>query len=180
MLDMVLKSYTTTKIATYNFGNTTTTNTFDFSDWLNGATAGLVVLAIFAFLIVLAAIILIVISNCKIFSKAGEKWWKALIPMYNSWIETRISGLAWWWYLIFVVLTAITTGPKSNFILAMMLYLTSFNYCYCIAKKFGKSDGFAVLMSLLPFIGLPILAFGGAKYDSKVKVDKNGIFEIKK
>ena len=33
-----------------------------------------------------------------------------------------------------------------------------------MAKKFGKSNGFAVLVALLPIIGLPILAFGSAQY----------------
>ena len=47
-----------------------------------------------------------------------------------------------------------------------------------MAKKFGKSTGFAVLMAFLPVIGLPILAFGSAKYDKDAKVDANGIFSV--
>ena len=149
---------------------------------LAGASAIVVVLVVILALIALAAIVLIIISNCKLFKKAGEAWWKALIPLYNSWVETKITGLAWWWFLIFVVLTALMARETSsnNFVLYMALLLTSFNYNFNLAKKFGKTNGFAVLNTLLPIIGLPILAFGSAKYDKDAKVDENGIFSIKK
>ena len=139
------------------------------------------VAGIVVFLIALAIIILIVIANCKIFAKAWEKWWKGLIPLYNSWIETKIAGLAWWWFLIFVALSYLVAGNVNNVnsIAAISLVLTSFNYCYNICKKFGKSNGFAVLCTFLPFIGLPIIAFGSAKYTKDAKVDPNGIFSIK-
>ena len=175
MLDVLLKT-TTTKAPTI-FGTSTTTTSTDF--W-SGLSTALLVLVIFAIIIGLAVAILMIVANCKIFAKAGEKWWKALIPMYNSWVETRIAGLAWWWYLIFVGLTAALVGPKANYVLSIMLALTSFNYCFNMAKRFGKSTGFAVLMAFLPVIGFPILAFGSAKFDASAKVDKNGIFAITK
>ncbi len=139
-----------------------------------------IALAIIIGIIVLAVLILIIIANCKLFKKAGEEWWKALIPLYSSWIETKITGLAWWWFLIFAGLTALigTKFGESNFVVSMGLILTSFNYNYNLAKKFGKSNGFAVLSTILPVIGLPILAFGSAKYDKAAKVDKNGIFTM--
>ena len=148
---------------------------------VNGASVAVIILAIVGALIALAVAVLIIISNCKIFKKAGEKWWKGLIPLYNSWVETRITGLGWWWFLIFAVLTAVL-GAKDdlNFVVYMGLLLTSFNYNYNLAKKFGKTNGFAVLSTLLPIIGLPILAFGSAQYNADAEVDENGIFSIKK
>jgi hypothetical protein len=177
MLDLFLKT-TTTKVNPFNY--TTTTNETDFFKWLDGASAVLIVLAIFAFLIVTAICVLMIVANCKIFKKAGEDWWKALIPLYNSWVETRIAGLAWYWFLIFAGLTALVDSKWNSIVFGIGLCLVSFNYCYGIAKKFGKSAGFAVLMTLLPVIGFPILAFGSAKYDSNAKVDPNGIFSVKK
>lgn len=53
-----------------------------------------------------------------------------------------------------------------------------FNFNYNLSKKFGKTNGFAVLLTILPIIGVPILAFGSAKYQDNVKVDKNGIFAV--
>ena len=150
--------------------------------FLTGASIAVVILVIFVAVLAIAAIVLLLISNCKIFKKAGEAWWKGLIPLYNSWVETRITGLAWWWFIIFVVITALFSRntDEFNFVLYMSLILTSFNYNYNLAKKFGKTNGFAVFTTIFPIIGLPILAFGSAKYDADVKVDENGIFSIKK
>ena len=143
-----------------------------------GATVAIVMLGI---LILIAIIALVLVANCLIFKKAGEKGWKGLIPLYNTWIETKISGLAWWWFPIFAGLTALTGYNISNsYVISMGLVLVSFNYNYNLAKKFGKSNGFAFLCTILPIIGLPILAFGSAKYDKSIKVDKNGIFSIEK
>lgn len=143
-----------------------------------GASVAIVVLFILLFLVVFALVALMVASNCVIFKKAGEKWWKGLIPLYNSWVETRITGLAWWWFPIFAVLTGFTSTGTENYVYPMALVLVSFNYNYNLAKRFGKSNGFAVLLTILPVIGLPILAFGSAQYNKEIPVDKNGIFSI--
>jgi hypothetical protein len=177
MLDLLLKTTTTKPVF---FNGTSSSSSFDVESFLTGASAAIIVLAIFALLICLAIAALIIVSNCKIFAKAGQKWWKALIPLYNSWVETKICGLAWWWFPIFVVITALFSEPRmSNYVVSMGLVLVSFNYCYNMAIKFGKSKGFAVLLAILPVIGLPMLAFGSAKYDKDAKVDQNGIFSVK-
>lgn len=161
-----------------DYGMRTSTGTEKF---LNNLTTEAVVLAIFVFLIVLAVIALIVVSNCFIFKKAGERPWKGLIPLYNTWVETKICGLAWYWFLIFIGLTALMESSiVSNYVISIGLILTTFNYNYNLAKKFGKTNGFAFLCTILPIIGLPILAFGSAKYNKDEKVDKNGIFKVEK
>ena len=149
---------------------------------LNGAGVVAIIFILLIALIALAAVILVLISNCKIFKKAGETWWKGLIPLYNSWIETKITGLAWWWFLIYTAGVTIMSFESKTVspVISMAIVLISFNYNYNLAKKFGKSNGFAVFNTILPFIGLPILAFGSAKYDKDAKVDENGIFSIKK
>ncbi len=147
---------------------------------LRGASVAVIIGVIFIALIALAVCVLMIVANCKIFKKAGETWWKGLIPIYNSWVETKIAGLAWWWFLIFAGLTAVMgSGKDVNYVISMGLLLTSFNYNYNMAKKFGKSNGFAVLCTILPIIGLPILAFGSATYNKETAVDKNGIFSTK-
>jgi len=179
MLDLFLK--TTTKASYYTYGSTASTAaTEDFFENFATLGAGLIALFVVLAIICLAIIIFIIVCNCKIFAKAGQQWWKALIPLYNSWVETKIAGLAWWWYPIFVGLTALIAGRGGdNFVLCIALTLVSFNYCYGMAKKFGKSNGFAVLLAFIPIVGLPMLAFGSAKYDKDAKVDENGIFSIK-
>lgn len=148
--------------------------------WLGAATGAVVALVVLLVLICIAVAVITIIAQCKLFSKAGEKWWKALIPVYNTWVQTKIANLGWWWFLIMFVLGAAVIQTEANYILSMGLTVFSFNYMYNIAKKFGKSGGFAFLCTILPFIGLPILAFGSAKYDKASSVDKNGIFSIEK
>lgn len=149
--------------------------------WLGAATGVVVVLVVLLVLICIALAVLMIVADCKLFTKAGEKWWKAIIPGYSTWVLTKISGLAWWWFPIYMGLIALEGDfSKAQFAIPTLLFLTAFNYNYNLAKKFGKTNGFAVLLSLLPVIGYPILAFGSAKYNKDAKVDKNGIFSIEK
>ncbi len=159
----------------YNYGNPSTAESF-----FTTASAITVILIIFLIIIIIAAAIFLLVSNCIIFKKAGEKSWKGIIPFYNIWIETKFSGLAWWWYPIFIGLTTMTVEFKeASSVIGTLLLLVEFNLNYNIAKKFGKSNGFALLCTLLPIIGLPILAFGKAEYNKDAKVDENGIFPVK-
>jgi hypothetical protein len=164
----------------YNSGYDLTTTTSS-TDWFNlgQLTAAAAVVVILLALVVLAIVVFLIIAQCKLFSKAGEAWWKALIPVYNSWVETKITGLAWWWFPIYMGVTSLS-GIKGLSVLGFGIVLISFNYNYNLAKKFGKSNGFAFLTTILPIIGLPILAFGSAKYDAKAATDKNGIFAVEK
>jgi len=167
----------------YSYNNSlitpNTTNTPDFDAIFGGMAIGAIIFFGFIALIALAVAIIMIIAECKVYTKAGEKWWKVFIPLYNSWIQTKITGLAWWWFPIFVGVSALMDVKLFAPIAGMGVILISFNYNYNLAKKFGKSNGFAVLCTLLPFIGLPILGFGSAKYDAKADTDKNGIFAVK-
>lgn len=161
-----------------NYDLTTTTSSANWWD-LSQMTAAAIVIFVIVALIALAILIFLIVAQCKLFTKAGEAWWKAIIPVYNSWVETKITGLAWWWFTIYMGLAAIS-GIKGLSVVGFGIVLISFNYNYNLAKKFGKSNGFAFLTTILPIIGLPILAFGSAKYDKNAAVDKNGIFAVEK
>lgn len=155
-----------------------TTTTPDVEAIFGGMAAGAIILIAILGLIALAIAVFFIIAYCKMYTKAGEKWWKVFIPIYNSWTETKITGLAWWWLPIYLVASLLSNASAA--VGAFGVILVSFNYNYNLAKKFGKSNGFAVLCTLLPIIGIPILAFGSAKYDAKAATDKNGIFAIEK
>ena len=139
-----------------------------------------VILVVLISLIILAVAILIIVASCKINVKAGEKWWKAIVPLYNSWIQIKIAGLAWHWFPIFVGVAAFASSILTSYVWTCALLLISFNVNYNLAKKFGKTNAFAFWCTVLPFIFLPILAFGSAKYNKSAEVDPNGIFSIKK
>lgn len=159
---------------------TPNTTTVDPDALFGGMAIGAIILFGFIALIALAVAIFMLIAECKIYTKAGEKWWKVFVPLYNSWIQTKITGLAWWWFPIFVGISALMDVKVLAPIAGICVILISFNYNYNLAKKFGKSNGFAVLTTFLPFVGLPILGFGSAKYDKNAAVDKNGIFAVEK
>ena len=163
---------------TYNLD--TSSASTDFFSNLASYGAGIIVVFVILGLIALGLAIFLIIAECKVFEKAGEKWWKALIPTYNTWIETKISGLAWWWCPIILGISALATFDNLSTIIGFVAIVISFNFNYNLSKKFGKTNGFAVLLTLLPIIGLPILGFGSAKYDANAKTDKNGIFAVEK
>ena len=152
-----------------------------FEQLFNSSEPVLVVFGLFLVLAAIAFAILVIVAQCKIFKKAGEAQWKALIPVYSTWVNTKIAGLAWWWFLIIIALTTVVgTWTNVNWVFTWGVCLVSFNYSYNLAKKFGKTNGFAFLMTILPIIGIPILGFGSDKYDKGAKVDKNGIFKVEK
>jgi len=99
----------------------------------------------------IAVWILVLVSWWKVFEKAGEKWWKCLIPIYNLYILLKIAGKPGRWLLLFIV-------PIVNIVIIFMTYIA-------LAKKFGKSGGFGVGLALLWAIFFPILAFWKAKYN---------------
>lgn len=154
------------------------TNTSDFFSNLGTIGAGLIILFIFLGILALGIAIFLIIAQCKVFKKAGEAWWKSLVPVYSTWVNTKITGLAWWWCPIFLGVSALSTYKNLSGLLGFAVLVIYFNYNYNLSKKFGKSNGFAVLLTLLPFIGIPMLAFGSAKYQASVKTDKNGIFAV--
>ncbi|MBQ9019011.1 MAG: hypothetical protein IJ097_01700 [Bacilli bacterium] len=157
-----------------------TTTTPDYASIFGGMTAGLIIFFVFLGLLVLALAIFMIIAQCKIYTKAGEKWWKAFIPVYSTWVETKITGLAWWWCPIFLGVSALSGIKEFSYVPGFAVLIIAFNYSYNLAKKFGKSNGFAVLYTLLPIVGIPMLAFGSAKYNAKADTDKNGIFAVEK
>ena len=86
----------------------------------------------------------------RIFEKAGKPGWTALIPIYNVLVELEIIGRPWWWLLLMLV-------PVADIVISVMI-------CLDLAKVFGKESGFAIGLILLPFIFIPILGLGEAKY----------------
>ena len=94
---------------------------------------------------------LVIVGLWKIFVKAGEPGWAAIIPIYNLYIICKITAKPIWWLLLLIFC------PPISFIFAILLTLA-------LAKSFGKGVGFAIGMMLLPFVFYPILGFSDATY----------------
>lgn len=95
--------------------------------------------------------IIAIIALWRIFSKAGEAGWKAIIPIYNYYVLLKIVGRPGWWLLLLLI-------PFVNIIVYLLVSVD-------LAKSFGKSEVFGVVaIWLFSIIGYMILGFGESKY----------------
>ncbi|MEA3266884.1 MAG: DUF5684 domain-containing protein, partial [Candidatus Fermentibacteria bacterium] len=61
------------------------------------------VLITFSILINLAIAVFLIMAQWKLFVKAGEEGWIALIPIYNAVIMMKIAGKPGWWVILLFV-----------------------------------------------------------------------------
>ena len=101
-------------------------------------------------LIALAIFVAIIAGFWKVFTKAGQPGWAAIVPIYNLIVLLQIAGKPLWWIILFFL-------PFANLVAAVLVGLA-------VAKKFGKSDAFGLGLGLLAFIFYPILGFSDAQY----------------
>ena len=113
-----------------------------------GAVA--VVIWLFVILIVMAVSILMIIAMWRIFTKAGKPGWASLVPIYNMVVMMQIVGRPEWQVVLMFL-------PFAHIYISIVLPLD-------LAKSFGKTTGFGVLMIFFPAIMNPILAFGSSRY----------------
>ncbi len=114
--------------------------------------ADIIVLMLTVILLILYTI-LPIISMWKIFEKAGEPGWAAIVPFMAQYKLCKISLGNGLFFLLLIV-------PFVNFIVAIMIAAG-------LAKAFGKGSGFAFGLIFLPFIFYIILGFGSAVYQKK-------------
>lgn len=138
-------------------------------------------LALFAsiWLIVVVILVLNIVANWKIFTKAGQPGWASIIPFYNDYISYKIYWGNGWLFLVPVVgavLAAII--PLVGWILSILLIVWSVFNVKKIATAFGQGTGFAVGLFFLPTIFQMILGFGKAKYKG-VPIDGTSYKELK-
>ena len=75
--------------------------------------------------------ILLLARMCKVFTKMGEPWWKAIIPFYNTWIlvEKVTANNIMWFIFLFI--------PILNIVAYLYIY-------FRIPVTFGKGAGIRV------------------------------------
>lgn len=144
---------------------------------------------------ILVIYILTIIAGWKIFKKAGEPGWKALIPIYNYYIMYKIVGMkGWFWgtFFITIIATIIMIASGVNFYDMTSEELASFNwgaypqviialavegvislmawiiYAWRTSRAFGHGVGFAIGLFFLTNLFWLILGFGKSKYNKKI------------
>ena len=140
----------------YDYGYTATADSSIF------AALGAVLGAFLGIAIVISLVIAILqlAGMWKVFTKAGEKGWKCIIPIYNMVILFKISGLSPW--IIFGYLAGII--PFVGWLVALGI---SIYQCNSLAKSFGKDVGYTIGLLFLPTIFYMILGFGKSEYVGK-------------
>lgn len=136
---------------------TTTASSSDIATILGAAVGGFLGLIIVG---ALAILVLQIVANWKLFVKAGEKGWKAIIPFYNTAILFKISGMSPWLVLLYLGMFI----PVVNFFVAIAFAVFALYQPINLAKGFKKSTGFTVGMIMLPFVFNLILGLGSSQY----------------
>ena len=103
----------------------------------------------------LALLVLIIAAVWRVFTKAGQPGWAALIPFYNLYVLLQVAGKPGWWLILLLI-------PLVNIVIGIMTLAA-------LAAKFGKGVGFTIGLILLPIVFYPILGFGGAQYQGASK-----------
>lgn len=126
---------------------------------MNSAAMTGLLFGIIIFAIILGLIS--IISYWKIFNKAGKPGWASIIPIYNYIVMIQIAKLSLIYLLLLIV-------PLVNIFAIFKINIR-------IAKKFGKTSGFGVGMTLLSIIFIPLLAFSDNIYEDNIKEVKSTI-----
>ena len=108
-------------------------------------------------LIILAFYVLIIVAQWKIFTKAGQEGWKAIIPIYNVVVLYKIIGLSPWLLLLYLL----SVVPVVGWIISVALSIVS---TIKLAKAFNQSTAFIFGLLFLSPIFQMILGFGKAEY----------------
>ncbi len=89
--------------------------------------------------------VLMLVAMWRIFEKADEPGWAALIPIYNIWVLIGISERPQWWIILLIV-------PLVNIVIWILI-------CLGVADYFERGAIFGIGLFLIPIIFYPILAF---------------------
>ncbi|MBQ2604685.1 MAG: DUF5684 domain-containing protein [Acutalibacteraceae bacterium] len=92
-----------------------------------------------------AMTVILIISYWKMFQKAGEQGWKAIVPLYNSYTLTSLVFKSGWYFLIMLI-------PVANIVFYIMMV-------FRLAKAYGRSTAFGFGMLFLPYVFFPIVGF---------------------
>ncbi len=118
-----------------------------------GAAAGILLAQLVMMIIAIAGV-------WKVFTKAGEPGWAAIVPFFNFYVMLKIAGKPGWWLLLIFV-------PLVNIVIIIMTL-------HGISKSFGKGVGFTLGLLFLGMIFYPILGFGSAQYQGANGGDMDG------
>ena len=102
------------------------------------------------FIICFVIVIFEIAAIWRLYEKADQAGWAAFVPIYDLYILLEIADKPGWWLLLFFI-------PGVSFVVNCLVFIA-------IAQNFNKGIGFGLGLIFLPFIFIPIIAFGDAQY----------------
>lgn len=105
---------------------------------------------IIGILVFLAILIIPIAGMWKMFEKAGQPGWAAIIPIYNTWVLVKVAAKEWYWFVLLLV-------PLINFVAWILVSID-------ISKNFGQGALFGLGVAFLAPIFYPLIGFGGYRY----------------
>lgn len=137
---------------------------YDYSTYYDVATSTdttilasvMAVLATYS-VVILGVLIVNIVGQWKMFSKAGQAGWKSIVPILNTITLLKIAGLSPW--LILVFLAAIIPGIGGLVVLGFQIFVM-----YKLATAFGHGIGYTLGLLFLSPIFVCILGFGKSEY----------------
>lgn len=101
-------------------------------------------------IISLVLCVFVLVCMWIVFRKAGKPGWASIVPFYNLYVLFDITWGSGMRFLLLLI-------PIYNIILGIQTQVR-------LARAFGKSGGFAAGLVFLPYIFIPLLAFGKETY----------------
>lgn len=101
-------------------------------------------------LIMLIFMVILIVANWKIFTKAGEPGWGCFVPFYSQYLLFKIAWGNGWLFLLMCI-------PVVNAIVSLIVL-------YKLSVAFGYGLGFFLGLLFLSPIFILILGFGSAQY----------------
>ena len=117
------------------------------------------------------------IAEWRIFRKAGEKGWKALIPFYNIFVSHHLIGMSHIWFILDIIFWVVEIfidifkfmppwAEEIFFAVVIIVTIVSeiihiMKLCYC----YTKSERFGIGLFICPPLFMMILAFDKSEYN---------------
>ena len=143
---------------------------------------GIGFLAVLSMIFVIGNIVWFFVSAIgyyKMFKKAGESGWKAFIPYYSDYIRFKFAWnkKPFWLFLVAHLVFHFFTGTE-NFVLSLICLAAAVVYIVFsiklnirVAKSFGKTTAWGVMLFFFTFIVSSIIGFGKSEYIGNTTVD---------
>src|SRR3990172_8845457 len=95
-------------------------------------------------------LVLYAVGAWRMYEKAGQPGWAAIIPIYNFIVLMKIIGRPWWWILLVLI-------PIVNIVILIIVWND-------LSKSFSHGVGFTIGLIFLSVIFILILGLGNSQY----------------